>query len=380
MLPKERVLTAFEHRPTDMVPIYHVGISSRIASVILGREAYVGGGIQQWREAVALWHGEDAHAEFIERSFRDAIDIALALDQDIVRVTYWRMRRKPIQRIDEWTFMYGDPHHDWWVMRFEPATELYQVIDRKPKPEPTLEDLERTVEAYERAAENYEPNESTFEFELRAQKLLGHERIVRVGGINIGIPRERIWLEAIILRPDIVARHLDAQLEIATRNVKFLARHGFKLAWGGGDFASNKGPFYSPKAFHELVLPRLQQLSQVCHQHGMYHLFASDGNLWSVADDLFGCSGVDGFYEIDRRAGMDLRMLRERYPHLTLIGNISSHALHCGMVRDVINETLSCLEEAKRSGSIIVGCSNLIVPQTPIENMMAMVKTIKRYR
>jgi hypothetical protein len=57
LLPKERVLAAFEHRKTDKVPTYQAGFSSQAASYILGRPGYVGGGVQQWREAVALCPG-----------------------------------------------------------------------------------------------------------------------------------------------------------------------------------------------------------------------------------------------------------------------------------------------------------------------------------
>ena len=54
---RERVLAAFEFELVDMVPVYHVGFSGDAASKILGREVFVGGGIQQWREAKALWEG-----------------------------------------------------------------------------------------------------------------------------------------------------------------------------------------------------------------------------------------------------------------------------------------------------------------------------------
>ena len=86
----ERVAAAFAGETTDKVPLCHIGTCSQVASALLGREAYVGGGIQRWREVKALWDGEDAHQEFIERSYRDAIDIALLWDNDIVRASYWR--------------------------------------------------------------------------------------------------------------------------------------------------------------------------------------------------------------------------------------------------------------------------------------------------
>jgi uroporphyrinogen decarboxylase len=382
MTSRERVLAAFEHQLTDKVPIHHIGFSSKVASIILGREAYVGGGIQQWREAKALWEGEDAHREYLERSSQDALDIAHAVENDLLRLSYWRMATKPTKKINEYTFLYGDPQKSWHVMRFDPDTELYQTIDQyPPKQEPTLESIEQSIIASERSLENYHPKPGDFADTRAIMETQGREYAVRIGGGSLGIPNNsQAWLEAVALRPDLVARYLDVQAEQAARSMEGLASTGAKLVFGGGDFASNKGPFYSPKAFHELMFPGLRKIADACHKYGMYYLFASDGNLWPVADDLFGNSGVDGYYEIDRRAGMDLRKLRERYPHLVMIGNISSHTLHTGTKEDVIAETISCLEEAKRSGGIIVGVSNYALPGTPEENIWAMIETIRENR
>ena len=381
MNSKERVLAAFEHRETDKVPLHHIGFSSEIASALLGREAYVGGGIQQWREAVVLWQGEDAHEAFVEKSFRDAIDIALLCDHDMIRPSYWRHNVKPTKRMDEYTFLYeyGDEEH-WRVLRYDPPSEQCHILPYKPKARMTLEDLQREIANQEEAVEDYQPREESFAFEIRAQHLLGDERAVRIGGVGVGISMREaeVWFEALMFQPDLVARYLDVQAERAARNVAFLVPFGFRYFFGGLDLASNEGPMYSPRLFRELVVPRLQRVSEVCHQQGVYHLFASDGNLWPVADDLFGA--VDGFYEIDRRAGMDLRMLRERFPHLTLIGNISSHTVHLGTKEQVVAEAMSCLEEARRGKGIIVGTSNYFVPGTPVENVAALLETIREYR
>lgn len=382
MIPRERVLATFEKRPTDKVPIHNIGFSSRAASIILGREAYVGGGMQQWREAKALWEGEDAHKEYLERSEKDAFDLSVKLEHDILRLHYWRMPEKPAKKIDEYTFLYGDPEKSWRVMRFDPDTELYQLIHQHPpKVEENLESLERSILSQERYLENYYPgSEPSSEIKALMEKY-GKNWVVRIGAGGIGIPySSRIWLEAIVLRPDLVARYLEIQAEQAIRGMGRIAAAGVKIVFGGGDFASYQGPFYSPESFHELMLPRLKKITDACHKHGIYYLFASDGNLWPVAEDLFGNSGVDGFYEIDGRAGMDLGKLRERFPKLTLIGNISSQTLHTGTKEEVIRETMACLEEAKKSKGIIVGVSNAIVAGTPEENIWAMVETIKNYR
>ena len=386
MNSKERILAAFEGRETDKIPTYQAGFSSYVASAVLGREAYVGGGIQQWREAKALWEGEEAHQEYLERSRRDALEIPKVLDLDLVRTSYWRMAEKPAKKIDEHTFMYGDPDQAWQVRHFDPETELYQLMDWHPKKEFTFEDLERQVRAGEEALEARPPRPSKPSEEImEALRIYGEERIVLGGGLGLSIPtrseqQSHLWLEAIALKPELVARHLNVQTERAIPNVEGQAKLGLRLLVGGGDFASNKGPFYSPKAFHELMLPCLQRYSAVCRDHGMLYSYASDGNLWPVAEDLFEKSGIDGYHEIDRRAGMDLGKLKERFPHLTLLGNISSHTVHVGTKEAVIRETLSCLEAAKQYGGIIVGCSNYPVPQTPMENFWAMIETIQKYR
>jgi hypothetical protein len=381
MTSKDRLAAAFEQREPDKIPIHHVGFSSDVASALLGREAYVGGGIQQWREVSALWDGPDAHAEFVERSFKDAMDIALLVENDFVRVSYWRYNVKPTRKLDENTFIFENgPEENWRVLRFDPPSEQCNVFPYRPQREPTFEDLERGLDAAERALPDHEPSAAAYEFELRAKRLLCAEREVRVGGAGIGIPHSQVWLEACALRPDLVARHLDLQVEYAARTVQMLTGLGFEYIWGGGDFASNAGPFYSPRVFHDLFLPRLQRICDLCHRHGARYLFASDGNLWPVADDLFGASGVDGYFEIDRRAGMDIPRLRERFPELTLIGNISSHTVHLGTREEVIAETRACLEEARAAQGVIVGVSNYFVPGTPPANLEALLEVVRQMR
>ena len=129
MTSRERVLAAFEQRETDRVPVYHNSASSDVASALLGREAYVGFGIQQWREAVALWNGGDAHAEFVARTFEDTLAINQMYGNDIYRFVYPRYHVKPTKRIDEHTFLYeyGD-EANWKVLQYDPAQEHYSVV------------------------------------------------------------------------------------------------------------------------------------------------------------------------------------------------------------------------------------------------------------
>ncbi|HUU43664.1 MAG TPA: uroporphyrinogen decarboxylase family protein [Planctomycetota bacterium] len=365
----------------DRVPVMHISVSSRIASALLGREAYVGGGMQQWREARALWEGPDAHAEFLERSIRDAIDVSLALGHDMIRPYYWRMPRRPSACIDEHTFRYDSPDGTWEVHRLDVPTELYNRIDGSPVEERSFEDLDAEVEAAERSAEAYTPTDARFPEVLAVFERMGDRYAVRTGGPWTNIPEgDPRWLQATLLRPDLVARLLDTQVVTSLKNVAFLAAKGLTCFFGGGDFASNQGPMYSPKVFHDLMVPRLKRISDFCHELGTFHLFGTDGNLWPLADDFYVHSGIDGHYEVDRRAGMDIRSINGKYPHIALFGNISSYTLHVGTVDEVIAETRACMEEAAACGKAVVGCSNIIVPETPMRNIEAMLETIDRFR
>ena len=381
MTPRQRVSAVFEGRRPDRVSVHHIGASSGVASALLGREAYVGGGIQTWREAKARWEGPDAHAEFIERSYRDAIDLAKVLGNDVVRPMYWRCQERPTRKVDEYTYLFehGD-ESNWRVFRYDAASEQLAREPLRPRAAQTMADLEAEIAVSETSAPNYQPTDEAFDFQLRALAEVGDEHVIRADGVGFGVPHDAIYFEALALRPDLIERYLDVQVTRVLRNVEFLSRAGFVYLFGGCDFASNAGPMYSPAVFRELMLPRLRAVSDACHERGAKHLFASDGNLWPVADALFAESGIDGYYEIDRRAGMDLGRLRDEFPELTLVGNISSHTLHRGSEEDVVGEARDCTETARRRGRVVVGVSNYIVPGTPMENVMAMLNEIEAAR
>jgi uroporphyrinogen decarboxylase len=237
------------------------------------------------------------------------------------------------------------------------------------------------VERAEKNAAGHAPTEDTFADVRYAMDRVGAEREIRCPGPWTCIPAgEAVWLEATLLRPDLVGRLLDSQVVTSLKNVEVLARMGARMVFGGGDFASEQGPMYSPAVFHELMLPRLKTISDRCHELGLAHLFGTDGNVWPVADDLYGASGVDGHYEVDRKAGMDIVKIHERYPHITMLGNISSFTLHTGTPDDVRAETRACLDEARQTNKVIAGCSNIIVSETPDENVDAMLETIRECR
>ncbi len=380
MTSRQRIRAAFSGEPVDRVPIYCAGMHGRIADHVLGREAFYGFGIQQWREAMALWRGEDAHAEFLERTLADTMAWNDALDLDLVFVGGGRYPLRPTRIIDEYTLLFGDEDATWHVMRFDPVTELFQRVDGSPVPETVLEDLDARVEAAEREAEQYAPTPDDFPLQRYAVEYFGDRREVFGAGIMVYVPRERAWLEAMVLRPDLVLRWTMALAKKAVKNARVMADMGLWVLFGGGDFAGKNGPLYSPASFAQCMSPAVRAISRGCEEAGVLHMFASDGDLWPVADELFGNCDVHGYHEIDRRAGMDLEKLRDRFPELRLMGGIASETLHLGTPEDVRDECLTALEVARRRGRIMVGVSNTVVAPTPLENFDTMIETLHEHR
>ncbi len=371
MKPKERVLAVISGESTDKVPVHHIQFSGHAASVILGREAYVGGAIQQWREMNSLWEGEDAHAEFLERSEQDAVAVAKACEHDILRLGYWRWNQRPIDKVDDYTFVFEDEQSGRYTLTYDPELEL--LTRKNPKQsvnqlrisgsELDKKKFQQAVQSEEEKGRSYQPR--TFpEIKKATVKYCDYLLKTGCGAVNVDISCEE-ELMATALWPDLMARYLMAKAMPIISDIPGLAAAGVEVCFNSMDFASKLGPLISPTVFSDVVAPALKAIVDACHARGIKYFYGSDGNLWPVADAMFDTIGIDGYFEIDASAGMDLVELRKRFPKTTLVGNIQVQTVQHGSTDDVEREVMRCLETAHELGKIVVGVSNMIMPGTP---------------
>ncbi len=379
MLPKERFLNAFKHIEGDRVPVFEQSFASSTASEVLGRKAYTGSVSLHRDEAEAWIQGDDAHEEFVNKVRRDVIDFGNAVGFDAVRPP-WREAERPTKKLDANTYLFGDQNSKKWAIRkYDPVSESFGTFDSSDKSW-GLDELAEFVKEFA-GRKTKEFSAADFPDLAYYFEKCGKEKEI-LGGSSIAIPYDpAIWFEAIILNREIVEMYLDKLVEIESKKIRVMRGMGVKILWAGGDFADKNGPFYGPVVFREVLLPRLKKLCELCHSLGMYYVFRSDGNLWSVADDFFLDSGIDGYGEIDIDSGMDLKRLKEGYgKRITFWGGISAgDTLLQGSKQAIIDAVKKAIEDAAKGGGYIFGSSNSIISGTPAANAILAYETAIKY-
>jgi len=380
---KRRIRAAFDHRQPDRVPCFEQSIASDVASEILGREAFTGTTYLHYQEACAWMRGDAAHDEFVERLYNDVAAITAELALDMIHQP-WRTA-KPSAQPDECTFVYGDPDGEHAVYRYDPQAMTFGLVKGRQRAEEALGDpdtLEPAVEAAEAdAAEATVPDLTEADpWTMRLIRDFGQRWEVQCG-VGLGVPLDEMWLMACVLRPDLVARYLSAQLTMACKRLEAYAALGVYIVWGGGDLADKNGPVYGPRVFRELVLPVVKKLTDKCHEFGMAYVYRTDGVLWPIERAFFVESGSDGYGEIDHQAGMTIEKLKPRYgDRITFWGDVPcGTVLRRGTEADVVEFTKRLIDVAAPGGGFILGSSNSIMPGTPARNVVAMYETAHTY-
>jgi hypothetical protein len=370
-----RVRAAFEGRWPDRIPVCEQAFASSVAGAILGYEAFTGSTDLHYLEARAWAKGRTAHEEFVEKMFADVIALHETLDLDILFLP-WRMSARPSKQIDQYSFLYGDPDgDDWTLYRLDPASRTYGCV-KSARPAITFEQ----VAVHMRQAISQAPADAAPALDPLVERALrdyGHVWPV-AGNSFMSIPMQPGWLEAVALDPGLVAEWLDVTVAHNLRLIDVQAAAGIYLFNGGGDFAFNSGPAYSPRFFAEVMAPRWKRLFDACRERGVYYIFRSDGNLWPVADALFGWAGPHAYYECDYDAGMHFDALHEAFPELVLMGNVSCDLLRRGTAEQVRERARQCVSHA--APRLVLASANSILHGTPPENVRALYETAARRR
>ncbi|MDP7248587.1 MAG: uroporphyrinogen decarboxylase family protein [Planctomycetota bacterium] len=152
--------------------------------------------------------------------------------------------------------------------------------------------------------------------------------------------------------------------------------HGY---FTSDDLGGQRALLFSRELLLDLYLPFYEELVDYCHQLGMHFWFHTDGEINEIADDLVSI-GMDVLHPI--QDCMDLSSFAEKYR-----GRVSYHVgmdiqelLPKGSVEDVAKGTRDLIDLFDREeGGCILAASNGIMPETPLENIEAFLRTAVSY-
>jgi len=169
---------------------------------------------------------------------------------------------------------------------------------------------------------------------------------------------------------EMAERCLAAGLEAAAR----MRDMGVEAVVTASDIADNHGPFFNPEQMDRFVLPYLRRWADGVRQMGLYGILHTDGDVSSCLEQIAD-SGVHALQAIDPVAGMDIRDVKRRVgDRLCLCGNVDCGLLLTGPADDVYEATRGLLRDCMPGGGFVLGASNAVVPETPIEHYGAMVR------
>lgn len=141
------------------------------------------------------------------------------------------------------------------------------------------------------------------------------------------------------------------------------------------DMAFKSAPFFSPKVFRELVLPRYRRMVDKITIPWIIH---TDGNILPFLDDLLDL-GISGLHPIEKGA-MDIRDVKKRYGNqLCLLGNLDLNILGAGTTEEVKAEVRALIRDVGPGGGYIVTSGNSLAGYLKPENVIALSEAVQDY-
>lgn len=189
-----------------------------------------------------------------------------------------------------------------------------------------------------------------------------------VEGISLALYDDPAWVQEMM---DYLAEFCCACGQRALEDLDL----DYVLLWE--DMAYKTGPLISPAMFGQFMLAPYRKLTGFIRDHGVDLLFVdSDGDSNSLLP-LWIEGGVNGFYPIERVAGMDAMQLRSTFGrNLRLMGGIDKRAMIAGP--EAIDAELAHVAPLLREGGYIPWCDHHVPPDVPLQHYLHYVERMKQ--
>jgi hypothetical protein len=202
-----------------------------------------------------------------------------------------------------------------------------------------------------------------------------------------GIRDVEEWYVSTALRPDYIKAVFERQAEIAVENLKRLHQAvGDKISviqTNGTDFGTQNGPFCSPGQYRDLYLPYQKRVNGWIHANTNWKTFMHCcGGVIPLLDCI-----VEAEFDILNpvqcsASGMDPRLLKKQFGDKLVFwggGVDTQKTLPFGTPEQVREQVQERIEIFAPGGGFVFCAVHNIQACTPIENLLAMFETVKRY-
>jgi uroporphyrinogen decarboxylase len=369
MTSKERVIAALKHIEPDRVPTGENQIDGYLVEQILGHPTLYNTG---WKELEALW---DGRRDAIVQDYCTAhVETVQALDWDYIRVPVvppaGEYQRPHMTGKYSWIDERGDEVH------MNP--DAGNIIIRSHFPDMRIDDLPDPDEPFE-----IDPTQlDALRYVVRelgdTHFIIGRSPIDGTFPWELTVGMEK-FLMAMITDPEFVRRAAEVYVNRSIEYIKAMLDLGVDAVMTVDDYSDNRGPIMGKKLFQKFILPGIQRQCAAVHELGGYFIKHTDGNVWSILDDLVEI-GIDGWHGIQTNIGMDLALLKERYGEkLCFFGGANCETLIAGTPEEVCAEVRYAIHHAAPGGGLIVTNSNVVQPGSRLENYTAMRQAVRDY-
>lgn len=151
----------------------------------------------------------------------------------------------------------------------------------------------------------------------------------------------------------------------------------------GNDFGGQTGPLLGPELFARFMQPLLRAHAELAHAYGLKLMLHCCGGFRPLIPAMIE-AGLDGLHALQPDcAGMEPKALKRDFGDaLVLNGGVDSKAaLIQGTPELIRNITIETMDALSPGGGHIAGASHdFILPETPVENVVAMFDAITEYR
>jgi uroporphyrinogen decarboxylase len=178
--------------------------------------------------------------------------------------------------------------------------------------------------------------------------------------------------------PSFLQQHIDFQWETFEEpSLKLLMNQKPDVVMCGDDYGYNKGLQMNVKYWRKYIKPKLAEYVKYAHDGGAKFVVHSCGNIGEIFPDFVEI-GIDGVESLKPKNN-DLKMYREKYPEITLIGTVDDSELLIYESPEYIrNSVRNDIKTLGKKGGYIPGPTNFLLDQPP-ENIVALFKAIQDY-